>query len=85
MPLRASARTSPHPWPAPQHSCATDAPQPNAPCLSVCPPLLGDIEVYAAELADILQRKAASVVALQTRLMDFRKLMRSAMERQGDF
>lgn len=43
----------------------------------------GDIEVYAAELADLLQKKAASVAALQQRVHSFRRLLRSALERQG--
>jgi hypothetical protein len=43
----------------------------------------GDIEVYAAELANLLQRKAASVAALQQKVHRFRSLMRAAMEKQG--
>ncbi|GAB4822903.1 hypothetical protein N2152v2_009949 [Parachlorella kessleri] len=43
----------------------------------------GDIEVYAAELASLLQRKAASVAALQQKVHHFRKLMKAAMEKQG--
>ena len=45
--------------------------------------LAGDIEVYAAELASLLQRKAASVAALQQKVHHFRKLMKAAMEKQG--
>lgn len=43
----------------------------------------GDIEVYASELSDLLQKKAASVAALQQRVHSFCKLLQAAMEKQG--
>ena len=49
------------------------------------PARAGDIEVYAAELADLLQKKAASVAALQQKVHHFRRLMAAALDKQGGF